>query len=253
MDAQRHNQRRCQQPGTVFTSSAIPNDNLPTGRVDIYGPQSQHLHQPQPAAEQQFSDQPQAFIEERNQLLDLLSCQHSWQPLRLRLPFHVLRPRPNNRPRQVQFQHLLVKKQQHRKRMVLRRSKNITPYRLIRTVGFYLRRTQFARVPFLVENNRPSYPLNVSFLGRTAHVYPKNTVAHLVEQARRGGANNVQFVLSFTVRESITGSSKTTIYESVYRNISQEFPNASAHHWWMLTMFCLVSVMGKPEDLQVSI
>jgi hypothetical protein len=87
-------------------------------------------------------------------------------------------------PRQLDAEDFLVEKQQRRKRLLMRRGRQVALVREVGEKGDDLARTHIYRMPLAVEQHVAAHPLDVRLLRSDAVMLVADTSTYLVEQPR---------------------------------------------------------------------
>lgn len=137
-------------------------------------------HQPQPAAVQLPQQQAGRTRYPRQRRLHLGHCQHHGQAFALPGRYDVAQPR------QVDIQYSPIKKQQCTLGLVLGRRRHPAHHGQMRQKRLDLGRAHVPRVPLAVEQDEPTYPIDVRILGTDAVVQPPDAGTHLIQELPPG-------------------------------------------------------------------
>jgi hypothetical protein len=113
MLAQRRNDRCREHSHSILTALGITHDDLAARKKQILDPQLMRLHQAQPAAVEEIRNEPTCAVDVSQYRANLRSTQNHWQSLRPESPRHVLEPR------QVDLDHLPIKKKKSLQSLIL--------------------------------------------------------------------------------------------------------------------------------------
>jgi hypothetical protein len=122
MRAQSNVERGGQHRDAVLAALGLAHDELTALERNVLDPQSQRLHETQAAAVEQARDQPWSPLQLRQQCVRVGATQHHGQPLRAGRTSDV------GEPRQLDLEHVTVKKQQCLKRLILRGGANLAAH-----------------------------------------------------------------------------------------------------------------------------
>ncbi|MCY1356712.1 hypothetical protein D9M69_431730 [compost metagenome] len=147
-----------QQRDPVLHPLAVPHQYFAPGKIHVLHPQPQHLQQTHASAIQKPDNQGHLPGKLRQQQLRFLAAQHQRQTRRPLGTHHVVQPR------QFNVQHTLVKKQNRRKRLILRGSGNFSIHRQMRKKPLYLRRSHFRRMTQAMKADEIPHPLHIDIL-----------------------------------------------------------------------------------------
>lgn len=161
---------------TVLRALAIADQYLPVAEIHVFDAQSQALHQPQSGTVQQTCHQPLGAFELRQHRPRLYRRQ------RHRKPRRTLRPLEAFYPTQIQFKHIPIQEQNCRKRLVLGRRCHIALYRQMRHKRDHLRLAHLCGMPFAVEEDKASNPIDIALLGPDAVVFAPQHTAHQIQE-----------------------------------------------------------------------
>ena len=176
MILQRCDQRLRQHRDPVLGPLTVAHDNLGPLEIHILHPQSHALHQPHSRSIKQTRHQAMDAIHAIENRRHLLARQHHRQALRLLGADDLVEPG------QIDIQHLAVKKQQGRQRLILRRRRHPPLHRKMSQKSLNLDRPHLARVALAVEEDEAFYPLKILCFGADAVMLDAQAIAHLVEQ-----------------------------------------------------------------------
>ncbi len=177
MRGQRLDQGCRQHRYAIARPFAVAHRDFATLEIDILDAQEQSLKQAHARAVEQTGDQPARAFELREQRANLILGEH------YRNVLGPLCAHQTIQPGQSDLQDLAVKKQQCGQGLVLRRSGHARVGRKVRQESLNLATTHFAQMLLAMEQNEPTYPLQVAVFRPHAVVLYAQAVAYLIEQA----------------------------------------------------------------------
>ncbi len=169
----------CRQHGHAITRAfAIAHRDLVAFEIDILDAQPQSLQEAHPRAVQKTDNQPARAFQLREQCSYFVFPEHDRKVLRPLGAHHAIQPR------QIDLQHLAVKKQQRRQGLILCRGRHTTGSGEVRQERLDLRAAHLPGMFLAVKENEAANPLQISVFRAHAVVFNAQSVAYLVEQTR---------------------------------------------------------------------
>lgn len=178
--------RRCrerpqQHRHPILPALAVANQDLVADKIDVLDPQMDPLHQAHTGTVGQAQHQPLDAAQMSEQCRNFLSRQNDRQKAA------ALGAHKRVEPRQLQFEHFAIHKQQGRKRLVLGGGAQFPIYGKVCEKSLDMRCAQVARVSLVVKQDIAFNPVDIRFLGANGIMLEAQALPHLVEQADRGG------------------------------------------------------------------
>ncbi len=167
-----------QHGNPILADFAVAHQNLSPVELDVMHPQAQTFEQPQTGTVEQARHQPLLAGEPFAQSRCFISGENHRQTTRL---FH---PRDTIEPGQLPIQHHPIKKKQRTERLILCRRSHIPVNGKMRKKRLDFLFTHLIRVAFIVEQNKPTYPVDISCSMRILYLLVR--IAARTRSSRRG-------------------------------------------------------------------
>ena len=161
---------------SILLPLAVADDDHPRHEVDVFDAETQSFEQPHAGAVEKGDDELRRSAHLGENRPHLVLREHDRKAPRLARSHHILQPRERI------VEHMSVQKEQSAQCLCLRRAGNVLARREVSEKGVDLLGSHGGRMTLVVEEDEPSNPAGVGFLGPDAVVPHADGVANTVEQ-----------------------------------------------------------------------
>jgi hypothetical protein len=136
------------------------------------------LQQPKPGPVEQVRHQPRHALESLQDRPDLVAGEDDWQPFRSHGAHDAIQPR------EIDFQHPAIEKQQRAQGLVLSGARDLPLDRQRREEARHLGRSHLGGMALTMEQDESADPADVGLLGAAAHVASADGPADAIQETR---------------------------------------------------------------------